>query len=329
MAKKKGTSSFFFELEVERLRWTGRVERVPFQSKVMILCGKGGVGKTTLSLALAMRVAKSGRRVLVVSSHPLAELAVAVSLDGLSAHSPKAAANLFLVHIDAKQLLAEVVEQNFPVDWVAKAVLNSTIYQNLIEVAPGLKEFYFLARLQALSERRTDGGVAYDVLLWDAPATGHFLSTLGSAKNFETFLTGPLAVAGAELHRFFSNIENVRLLPVTTLEEMAIEEMLEMCATLESGYRLKSAAVVLNMISPLALATDEAARQLIEECGETSDPALRFAIERGTLERARVAEVHGRLRGPVIGVERIRHFRDDIDLLVQVGQPLEGIAAWA
>ncbi len=294
----------------------------------MILCGKGGVGKTTLSLALALRVARSGRRVLVVSSHPLEELAVAVSLEGLSTRFPQAATNLFIVHIDSKQLLAEVVEKNFPVEWVAKAVLSSSIYQNLIEVAPGLKEFYFLARLQALSERQAEGTPAYDVLLWDAPATGHFLSTLGSAKNFETFLTGPLAVAGSELHRFFSNLENVALLPVTTLEEMAIAEMTEMCETLESGYRLKSVAAVLNMISPLALVTDEAARQLAAECEGTADPALKFALERGALERERVAQIRSRSIGPLIGIERLRRFQDDLDLLDKVGQPMEGVAAW-
>src|SRR6266436_3036785 len=194
------------------------------QSKIIIFCGKGGVGKTSLSLALALRFAQNGKRVVVVSSHPLVELAVAVSLAGLSEEFPTAARNLFVVHIEPRDLLADLVRKNFPAQWVADAVLNSHIYHNLIEVAPGLKEFQFLARMQQLAERTASGAPDYDLLLWDAPASGHFLGTLHAARNFETFLTGPLASAGGELARFFSNASRITLLPVTTLEEMRSEE---------------------------------------------------------------------------------------------------------
>src|SRR5258708_27259876 len=53
--------------------------------------------------------------------------------------------------------------------------------------------------------------------------SGHFLTTLRSAKNFEVFLTGPLAAAGAQLHRFFSNHRNIQLFPVTRSEEHTSE----------------------------------------------------------------------------------------------------------
>src|SRR5215467_5966150 len=165
---------------------------MPHQSKIVIFCGKGGVGKTTLSLSLALRSAEQGKKVVVVSSHPLPELAVGVSLEGIGAKFPTAAKNLFVIHIDPKELLADLVRKNFP-QWMADAVLKSHIYRNLIEVAPGLKEFQMLARLQQLAERTAAGAPNYDLLLWDAPASGHFLSTLHSAKNFELFLSGPLA----------------------------------------------------------------------------------------------------------------------------------------
>jgi len=291
------------------------------QSKIIVFCGKGGVGKTSLSLSLALRCAESGKKVVVVSSHPLHELAVAVSLSGLSTEFPTAAQNLFAIYIEPRDLLADLVRNNFPSKWVAEAVLNSQIYKSLIEVAPGLKEFEFLVRMQQLAERRASGAPDYDLLLWDAPASGHFLGTLHAARNFETFLSGPLASAGAELARFFSNASNITLLPVTTLEEMAIEETVEMCGRLEKEFALKATAVLMNLVSPLATAS---ATQ-IDELRQSSDPALRFALERGLMERERAAELQHRVPARQIVVERVRSWSTDLDLLNQIGRSLESI----
>src|SRR6476469_3468357 len=103
------------------------------QSKIVVVCGKGGVGKTSLSLSLALRCAESGKKVVVVSSHPLPELAVAVSLSGLATEFPAAARNLFVIHIEPRELLADLVRKNFPSHWMAEAVLDSHIYRSLVE----------------------------------------------------------------------------------------------------------------------------------------------------------------------------------------------------
>ncbi len=126
-------------------------------ARLVIFCGKGGVGKTTLSLAAGLKHAINGRRVLVVSSHPIAELALAVSLEGLSERFPAAAPNLFVLHIDPRDLIADVVNKHFPSQAMAQRILNSSIFKNLVEIAPGLKEFFFLGRLQELAERRKNG----------------------------------------------------------------------------------------------------------------------------------------------------------------------------
>jgi anion-transporting ArsA/GET3 family ATPase len=296
------------------------------QAQVLIVCGKGGVGKTTLSLALGMRQASLGRKVVVVTSHPLPELALSVSLDGLAQRSPAAAANLFVVHLDPRVLLAEVVEKNFPVPMLARAVLQSDIYKNLVEVAPGLKEFYFLARLQLLAERKGQQNLpAYDILLWDAPATGHFLSTLRAARNFEVYLSGPLASAGADLQRFFSNAANLTVLPATTLEEMAMEETLDLCHALEKEFGLHASAVLLNLVSPLAGATAERTEEARTAAAASEDETLQFAVARGILERERAETIRKDLNARAIEVPRIRGTSSDIDLLEQVGACLAEI----
>ncbi len=299
------------------------------QSRIVVFCGKGGVGKTTLSLALALKYASAGRKVVVVTSHPLPELAVSVSLEGLSAAYPAAAANLFVVHFDPRDLLAELVRKNFPVEWVANAVLDSHIYKSLIEVAPGLKEFYFLARLQQLAERKASAHAAapdFDLLLWDAPSMGHFLSTLHSARSFETFLSGPLAVAGADLAHFFSNTARITVFPVTTLEEMAVTETVEMCRALKTDYNLASAAVIMNMVSPLGKATSEQIEEMRASSESTRQPVLRFALDRAELERKRTAELFNGVSTRPVAVERVKGWRSDLDLLEEVGKSLEPLS---
>jgi anion-transporting ArsA/GET3 family ATPase len=299
------------------------------QSKIIIFCGKGGVGKTTLSLALGLKHAALGRKVVLVSSHPLPELALAFSLEGLSEEWPAAAKNFFIVYLDAKELLAEVVVNNFPVQWVARAVLQSDIYRNLVEVAPGLKEFYFLARLQQLAERKRVASETvpdYDLLLWDAPATGHFLSTLRAARSFEVYLSGPLASAGADLNRFFSNPANIAVLPITTLEEMAIEETVEMCRALDEEFQLHAATVLLNLVSPITSASLDSVEEVRRIALAASNAALSFAVERGLLERERAAGLRDTLDIPTVEVERIRNTQRDLDLIEQAGRYLEAIA---
>lgn len=293
------------------------------QARITVMCGKGGVGKTTLSLALGMKHANEGRRVVIVSSHPVPELAIAVSLEGIATRFPAAAKNLFVVHLDPRELLKEIVEKNFPMQMVAQAILNSSIFRNLVEVAPGLKEFYFLARLQELAERRATAAVGpdYDVLIWDAPASGHFLTTLRSARAFERFLTGPLASAGAEMNRFFSNSATMQILAVTPLEEMAIAETVEMSDALEREFSLHCRALILNMVSPLETASEKDVDGI--RLNENSSPALRFAVDRGKLERERSEELRKSIPAPQICVPRIREWNGDLDLLAQVGEWLK------
>ena len=299
--------------------------RIDPQTRIMVLCGKGGAGKTTLSLALALRKANRGQRVVVVSSHPLPELAISVSLEGLAARFPAAARNLFVVYLDPRELLRELVEQNIPLAVVARMVLNSSIFDNLVEVAPGLKEFYFLARLQQMAERKTGvpgiGQSEYDVLIWDAPASGHFLSTLRAARAFETYLSGPLAALGAEMNRFFSNAANIEILAVTPLEEMALTETAEMTDALERDFHLRSSALIFNMVSPLVTASEAE----IEGLRITPDasPALRFAIERGLMERERSIAAALKIRAARVFVPRIRESKDDLDLLENIAESLE------
>ena len=306
----------------------------PTRLPLTIFCGKGGVGKTTLALSYGLRQATQGRGALVVSSHPLPELAVSVSLSGLKSRSPEAAASLFVIHIDPREILHQYVKSQIPSEMLAEAVVSSSIYQSLIDVAPGLKEMVFLHRLQQLAEERTAPKTAepdkpsaankYDIVIWDAPSTGHFLQTLEVSRQFNLYLSGPFATIGKEVADFFSAPESIALLPVTTLEEMAVEETIELCEKLCRKLEMPPRAVVCNMTSP-AMADYAAGRANSAAEPRSGGRALRFILDRLSVERALFDQLRSSIKMGLKIVERQPRSGTDLDLLLDLADHLDGI----
>jgi len=298
---------------------------MPVTAKLAIFCGKGGVGKTTLSFAAGLKSAIAGHKVLIVSSHPLAELALALSLEGLAERFPAATSNLFVLHIDPQELINEFVKRHLPVAVIGQRVLHSSVFENLVEIAPGLKEFFFLWRLQELAERRATGSPfpvpAYDFLIWDAPASGHFLSMLRGARNFGSLLTGGLADAGARTNRFFTGSRNICLFPVTSLEEMAIVETLEVAQTMASDFAVPCSALLVNCASPMCTAREDDIAAIGEPAAVS--PALRFAVQRGLIERQRLRELSAALPSPQVLIPRMTRSSNDLDLVARIGERMD------
>lgn len=286
--------------------------------RFLIFCGKGGVGKTALALASGLSLARRGRRVLLVTSHPVEELALTVSLDGLQESSPEVAARLFVVHIDSRQVLRRMIRDRFPAGFVADRLLGSTIYQSFVEVVPGLKEFAFLHRLEELAERRAGatvpgqepGARLYDHVVWDAPATGHFLQTLKVAVNFESFFAGPLASRSREVSEYFRK-SPLRVIPVALPEEMSVEETLDLTSELrrlDVGW----GPVACNLVSPM-LARDAAGTSPPLEPSGTQ--AARFLARRLASEREEFDRLRSAVAAPCVLLRRLPKPARDLDLL--------------
>jgi Anion-transporting ATPase len=290
-----------------------------------VFCGKGGVGRTTLSLAMGLLSARRGLRTVVVTSHPLPELAVSVSLQGLREALPSAAERLFVVHIDPREILTAKVRQQIPSRLLANAVVSSRLYLSLVEVAPGLKEIAFLARLRQLAETRTQDSGGFDRLVWDAPATGHFLQMLRASRDFQAYMSGPFAVLGRELSAFFADPSRLAILPVTTPEEMAVAETIELCDRLDSEFRSGAAAVVCNLSSPLISAdNDEIDRLRALLPGGGIGQQAGFALERIAIERELFRKLRSSVNAPLFAVERRVGWKSDLELLLGLSDTLDG-----
>lgn len=276
-----------------------------------IFCGKGGVGKTTLALAHGIQAAEAGRQVLLVTSHPLPELAVSVSLAGLEVRSPDVDRGLFIVHIDPYQVLKSILRSRLPSRIVADRILSSSIYRTFVEVVPGLREFAFLTRLKELAERRRrDGGEAYELLVWDAPATGHFLQILKVAANFDEYFTGPLAGEARSIQSFLLSAD-LEINPVVLLEEMSVDETGELVSELERiGFR--PTRLFCNLVTPLLRGGRKSARL---PGSRKSSPFLEFLEDRYRTEVTQLKRVTALTGLEAFPVPRLRRDGSDVEFL--------------
>jgi Anion-transporting ATPase len=296
---------------------------------VTVFCGKGGVGKTSLSLAFALRQAGKGLRVLVITSHPLPELALSVSLAGLKEADPVAASGLFVVHIDPHEILSNVVRQNLGASRLTDTLLSSRIYQSLVEVVPGLKELAVVSRVRDLAVQGVgpEAPAGFDRVVWDAPATGHFLRTLEVARDFDTHLSGPLALLGKSLAGFLSRASSMRLIPVAILEEMAVDETIELCEKLTRGLGMPPAALVCNMASPLLGTSEEEWEKLRRDLpGEVGNPAgAAFLLERHEIERRLFTRLRHACGATARIVPRKGGWKSDVELLLDLAGKMDGL----
>jgi anion-transporting ArsA/GET3 family ATPase len=294
------------------------------QSKLIIFCGKGGVGKTTISLAFALSQADRGRKVVVVTSHPLKELALSISLDGLKEQHERAAANLFVTYLSPQEILKQRVLETMPSAMLGRAVTSSRIYRSLIEVAPGLKEIAFLGRLTQMARERSQGEDAprFDLLVWDAPATGHFLQTLKVSRNFRAYLPGPLSILGTDLADFFSDSTGLALFAVTILEEMAVEETHDLYKSLIDEVDVHPSGLICNMVSPWISAHRLAADGL--DSGRPSE-SLRLLWDRFRVERLFLERLAALGSDKLHLVERIPESEPSVNFLFAISRQLASL----
>src|SRR5262249_22643775 len=146
---------------------------------------------------------------------------------------------------------------------------------------------------------------------------GHFVSTLRSARGFDAFLSGPLAAAGEQMHRFFASSQNIQLFPVTSLEEMAMAETLELAETMTREFGVACSALLVNCASRMCMAWEDTVASVAEPAG--SSPALRFAMQRGLLERERCLDLRSALPIPQVLIPRMTQWSNDLDLLASIG----------
>ena len=273
--------------------------------RLLFVSGKGGVGKTVATAALALYAFRRRKRVLVVELSPYGRLR---ELLGGPAPGPEPAEiqpHLELVRIEPRRALEDFLESVLPVRVLRQRLLASHSFSILTAAAPGIEEFLVLAKIAELEGMRVGlrRRPRYDLVLVDAPATGHSLPLLSTARTLmEMMPIGPIGRMADDVNRLLGDARRSAAVIVTLAEEMAVNETIEITAGLSRSGAIAIGPVLVNALWP-ARFTAEEAQWLAGATADPSDPLIaagRYHLER----RERAEEQLARIRTE-LGVEPV------------------------
>jgi anion-transporting ArsA/GET3 family ATPase len=190
------------------------------ERRLHFVVGKGGVGKTTVAAALALALARRGRRILAV------EMDVAGRLQAVLGGALPS--GLSVISVEGRAALEEYLGLIIPVKRLLASIFSSRIYQYFVAAAPGLKELMTVGKIWYEATRQERGRPAWDAIVVDAPATGHSLQYLRMPQAArETFGVGLVQREATKITDLLRDARTTAVHLVTLAEEMPVAETLE------------------------------------------------------------------------------------------------------
>jgi anion-transporting ArsA/GET3 family ATPase len=278
----------------------------PLDHRLLFVTGKGGVGKSTVAIALGLLAARHGARVVVVELSSQERIQRTFERSGGRFEELELAPGLFTISIDPQHAMEEYLRVK--AGMLGHALGSSRLFQIFAMATPGMRELLSVGKVWELAQprRRTNGGEPYDVVIVDAPATGHGVGILRTPRTFaEIARVGPIAHQGQAIAATLSDREFTAVLAVCTPEEMPVNETLELEQTL-LGDGLALDAVIINARYPERFEQAEAERMAAlatDALANGSRGALRAAVSEHVRARAQAEQIdrlRADLRAPVL-----------------------------
>lgn len=292
------------------------------QRRLVVVTGKGGVGKSTVAAALGVLAARAGLRAVVAEvgrrgdvldtlappADPLRSGGGATDEDGdrfveRAVPVPGASGTLHHVSVSPEAALREYLRDQLPIASIADLLGSGKVFTGLTAATPGLRELLALGKVWELAQpvRRTPGATPYDLCILDAPASGHAVTMLGAPAQFAaTARVGPVARQGATIAATLTDPARTAVVLVATPEELPVSEALE----LEDALAERTGVpVVLGVANGLLPDRFSAAERDALAAGAVHDPALAVAdahARRAHDQQRQLARLRRGLRAPVV-----------------------------
>jgi anion-transporting ArsA/GET3 family ATPase len=275
------------------------------EKRLIFVTGKGGVGKSTVAIALGLLAARHGRRTIVAEIAEQDRVARAFDHDAPGFHETELAERLFTISIDPAHAMAEYLRLQLKVGPVADVLLSSRMFTMFAAATPGMRELLTIGKVWELAqlERRTRRAARYDLVIVDGPASGHGVGILRTPKTFADLArVGPIAHQGRTIHATITDDRRTAVLAVALPEEMPVTETLELRRALDRDLGIALAGVVVNGVLPRRFSAADA-RAITAAGGNAGTPAARAALRAALTQHARSTHQQAQVRRLARGID--------------------------
>ncbi|MGC4122111.1 MAG: ArsA-related P-loop ATPase [Myxococcales bacterium] len=247
---------------------------------LVVVIGKGGVGKSTVSAALALAGARAGKKVLVAEVNTRERVSALLGRRPVGNEVAALEENIDAVNVEPQAAMREYALMILKFRSIYNAVFENRIVRYFLRAVPSLAQLVMLGKiLYHVGERRPDGRPKWDLVVLDAPATGHGALLLRLPQVLATTMpAGPMANEAQKMHQTLVDPKQTAVALVTLPEAMPVNETIDLNRELRDVVGMTPAALFLNGYVRSRFSVEERER-LAAVQGELS-PLARAALAR-------------------------------------------------
>jgi len=265
--------------------------------RLVFVTGKGGVGKSTISIALGLAGAARGKRTIVCEVGGQETASRVFRRAEVGFHEVEVADNLWAISIDPDQSLREYLLLQLRVRAMRDLLVRSRMFNYLAAATPGLKELVTIGKIWELAQpdRRVKKADRYDLVIVDAPATGHGIGFLQTPRTFAGIArVGPIHSQAQELDRFITDHEATGVAIVSLPEEMPVNESASLEEQLTGEIGMAVDRIYMNALYPERFSNDDA--EQLERALDQADGPARAAVRAALSEHRRCRSQRAQLQ---------------------------------
>jgi len=277
------------------------------EKRLLFVTGKGGVGKSTVAASLGLAAAARGKRTIVCEIGSQEHTSRLFNRAQVGFHEVQLEDNLWTISIDPDESMREYVLLQLKVRAMRDLLFRSRVFTYMTAATPGLKELVTIGKIWELAQldRKVRKGRKYDLVIVDAPATGHGIGFLQTPRTFANIArVGPIHAQARELDRFITDHGSTGVAIVALPEEMPVNETASLEQELREEIGVSVDRVYMNALYPERFSNEEAER--LEEHRPQATGAVREALRaavsehrRARSQRAQLARLRRRVSTPV------------------------------